>query len=107
VAKLDYFTILINNARVTELGEPTFEEASSVDTSATLRFRMILRDGSTISNFPYKTLRAGTPNTDSHVKDNVTEHLGRTAIVSTKKGERVDFYLVWARVEVNKSFFKG
>lgn len=71
-----------------------------------LRFELMTETGVAVSDAPYKTALSGSAVDDLHLEDAKTDASGQTAVVSETSGEAIDFYLVWAKVKVNKGFLK-
>jgi hypothetical protein len=69
--------------------------------SATLRFRLVDEFGAPLAAIPYKTNETGSTPRDLHIQDGSTDPQGLTAVVSEIEGESIDFYVVWAELEVD------
>lgn len=71
-----------------------------------LRFTLVDQLQKPIQKIPYKTLVSGTKNADKHLKTAKTNAQGKTPIVTREHHEKIDFYVTWPKINVNKSFFK-
>lgn len=94
---------------MTQIGEsvnvsPISEEEA--DGLYVLHFQLVDDAGNPIKNVDYKTVKAGTSAEPLHIADNRTSVNGTTTIVSTEKNEEIDFYIVWAKLTINKGFIK-
>ena len=94
---------------MTEIGEGISVNSSSeqdVDDLFLLRFKLLDENGLPIKNVPYKTVEAGASAEPLHIADGETTQSGITEIVSRTQDEEIDFYIVWAKLTINKGFFK-
>ena len=95
---------------MTQIGEGAFKDddltADAVDDLYMLRFKVIDEGAKPLIKLPFKTVKSGTSAEPLHIADGITNYDGLTPIVSTKKNESVDFYIVWAKLNINKDFFK-
>lgn len=71
-----------------------------------LRYILLDENGKPIAGVPYKTVKAGSSAKPQHIADGKTARNGTTTIVSSTKDEEIDFYIAWAKLKVNKGFFK-
>ena len=94
---------------MTQIGEgctTTSINTEDVDSLYFLRFRLIDEIYQPIANIAYKTVKAGLSAEPLHIADGKTTLDGTTNIVSVTKNEEIDFYIVWAKLTVNKGFLK-
>lgn len=93
---------------MTQCGESAYVASSTDDETenAFLRFQLIDESGNPICSVPYKTVKSGESADPLHIPDGKTSLHGNTTIVSTVLGEEIDFYIVWAKLIVNKGFLK-
>ncbi len=94
---------------MTQIGEGVHVASASdeeVDDLYFLRFQLVDENAKPIKNIPFKTVKSGQSADPLHIADGRTAPDGKTPIVSTIKDEEIDFYLVWAKLKVNKGFFK-
>ena len=97
---------------MTQLGESVsvaapFKDAKDPQGSYFFRFKLLDENGKPITNVLYKTVKSGASAKPLHIADGKTLTNGATGIVSTKKDEEIDFYIVWAKLKVNKGFLKS
>lgn len=94
---------------MTQLGESAFVAPpvgeENVETSM-LMYMLVDNLSQPITGIDYKTVLAGDSAAPLHEASGATALSGKTRIVSTTAGEQIDFYIVWAKLEVNKGFLK-
>ncbi len=72
--------------------EAKFEE------TFTLRFEFVDELGQPVKGVPYKTLPTGQKD-GWHLADTKTNGFGKTTLASTKKDEKIDCFIAWAKHE--------
>jgi len=72
-----------------------------------LRFMLIDKLGKPLKHIPYKSMLAGTKQSDMHIEDGKTAADGKTPIVSTTQNEKMELHIVWAKLKINKDYFKA
>ena len=60
-----------------------------------------LRVADHVGGIPYKTMPVGEKNKMAHIKDDLTNEHSLTEVVSTVRDEKIDFYLVWTKLQVD------
>jgi len=94
---------------MTQLGEGVdVSSFTDEEEEGLFRLRFILLDGNgeAVSGVRFKTVKSGTSADPLHLADGETSFNGMTPVVSRTKDEEVDFFIAWAKLEVNKGFFK-
>jgi hypothetical protein len=88
---------------VATIAQETGEDIEDINV---LRFKLVDDNGKAVSDIPYKTVKKGESAEPLHITYTKTSFKGLTQAVSTTNDEEIDFYLVWAKLTVDKSFFK-
>ncbi len=91
-----------------QAGQPVIYTSPELEPLYELRFKLQDQLAKPIQNVPYKTFVSGSiTNRErlsiAHIADGETDEDGLTNIVSTKEGESIDFYIVWAAVNKGKA----
>jgi hypothetical protein len=94
---------------MTQMGEGSASAAIELEENGLyfLYYQLVDENGRPLKNIPYKTVQVGASAEPAHIADGETNTQGKTFVVSTEKDEEIDCYLVWAKLTINKGFFKG
>lgn len=101
-------TIMVGSANVYigDKGPAINLAADDIPVTNTFALRFVLKDtlGNPVKGMAYRVVPEGQPiDEDWHLPDDVSGTDGTTAVVSTTEGEKLEYQLVWPKINTDKA----